>query len=96
MTTQIARSSSGRRTLAARSCAPVDPRADAARSGLARGDIIVSFNGSIVDDTYQFIRFSPTRQIGSTVTLGVLRQGRQETVKVVVTQASSRTSRRRM
>jgi serine protease Do len=74
----------------------VDPRADAARSGLARGDIIVSFNGSNVDDTYQFIRFLSDAQIGSTVTLGVLRQGRQETVKVVVTQASSRTSRRRM
>jgi len=74
----------------------VDPRADAARSGLARGDIIVSFNGSTVDDTYQFIRFLSDAPIGSTVTLGVLRQGRQETVKVVVTQASSRTSRRRM
>ena len=72
----------------------VDPRADAARSGLARGDIIVSFNGSNVDDTYQFIRFLSDAPIGSTVTLGVLRQGRQETVKVVVTQASSRTSRR--
>jgi serine protease Do len=74
----------------------VDPRSDAARSGLSRGDIIVSFNGSTIDDTYQFIRLLSDAPIGSTVALGVLRQGRQEAVKVVVTQANGRTGRRRM
>jgi serine protease Do len=74
----------------------VDPRSDAYRSGLARGDIIVTFNGSAVEDTSQFIRLLSDAQIGSTVTLGILRQGRQESVKVVVTQASGRTTRRRM
>jgi serine protease Do len=74
----------------------VDPRSDAYRSGLARGDIIVSFNGSAVEDTSQFIRLLSDAPIGSTVSLGILRQGRQESVKLVVTQASGRTSRRRM
>ena len=73
----------------------VDPRSDAYRSGLARGDIIVSFNGSSVDDTSQFVRLLSDAPIGSTVTLGVLRQGRQESVKVVVTQSSGRTGGRR-
>jgi Do/DeqQ family serine protease len=74
----------------------VDRRSDAARSGLTPGDIIVSFNGSNVDDTSQFIRLLSDAPIGSTVTLGILRQGRAESVKVVVTQAIGRTSRRRM
>jgi serine protease Do len=73
----------------------VNPRSDAARAGLAPGDVILSFNGSNIDDTWQFMRLLSDAPIGSTVTLGVLRQGRQESVKVVVTQASGRSTRRR-
>jgi serine protease Do len=74
----------------------VDRRADAYRSGLLPGDIIVSFNGSTVEDTSQFIRLLSDAPIGTTVTLGVLRQGKPSTVKVAVTQATgARPSNRR-
>jgi serine protease Do len=72
----------------------VDQRSDAFRSGLEPGDIIVSFNGSSIDDTSQFIRLLSDAPIGTTVTLGVLRQGRAATVQVAVTQATGRTTRR--
>jgi serine protease Do len=73
----------------------VDQRSDAFRSGLEPGDIIVTFNGSNVEDTSQFIRLLSDAPIGTTVTLGVLRQGRPATVQVAVTQATGRTTRRR-
>jgi Do/DeqQ family serine protease len=95
MTTQIAQQL-GAPTTKGALVNSVDRRSDAFRSGLLPGDIIVSFNGSSVDDTSQFIRLLSDAPIGSTVTLGVLRQGRSESVKVVVTQASSRQTRRRM
>ena len=73
----------------------VDRRSDAYRSGLIEGDIIVSFNNSNIDDTSQFIRLLSDAPIGTTVSLGVLRQGRPLSVKVAVTQATGRTARRR-
>jgi S1-C subfamily serine protease len=72
----------------------VDQRAQAYEAGLKPGDIIVSFNGTNVDDMSQFIRLLSDARIGSTVTLGVLRNGRQATVRVGVTQASGRATRR--
>jgi S1-C subfamily serine protease len=42
----------------------------------------------------QFIRLLSDARIGSTVSLGVLRNGRQATVRVAVTQASGRATRR--
>jgi Do/DeqQ family serine protease len=73
----------------------VDRRSDAYRSGLIEGDVIVSFNGASIEDTSQFIRLLSDAPIGSTVTLGVLREGRPVTVRVAVTQATGRTTRRR-
>jgi serine protease Do len=72
----------------------VDQRAQAYAAGLKPGDIIVSFNGTNVDDMSQFIRLLSDARIGSTVSLGVLRTGRQATVRVAVTQASGRATRR--
>jgi Do/DeqQ family serine protease len=72
----------------------VNPRSDAARAGLQPGDIIVGFNGSTVDDTSQFIKLLSDAPIGAPVTMGVLRQGKQVTVKVDVTQATNRPTRR--
>jgi serine protease Do len=66
----------------------VDRRSDAYRSGLLPGDIIVGFNGSTIEDTSQFIRLLSDAPIGTTVTLGLLRQGKPSTVKVAVTQAT--------
>jgi serine protease Do len=94
MTTQIAQQLGAPNTRGALVYS-VDRRSDAFRSGLEPGDIIVSFNGSNVEDTSQFIRLLSDAPIGTTVSLGVLRQGRPATVHVAVTQASRRTTQRR-
>jgi serine protease Do len=72
----------------------VDQRSDAYSAGLMPGDIIVTFNGTSIDDTSQFIRLLSDAEIGSTVTLGIVREGRQRTVRLAVAQASGRTTRR--
>jgi len=66
----------------------VDRRSDAYRSGLLPGDIIVGFNGATIEDTSQFIRLLSDAPIGTTVKLGLLRQGKASTVEVAVTQAT--------
>jgi serine protease Do len=74
----------------------VDRRSDAYRSGLVPGDIIVSFNGANIDDTFQFIRLLSDTPIGTTVKLGLLRQSGPAAVSVAVTQATGgRPTRRR-
>jgi serine protease Do len=72
----------------------VDQRSDAYQAGLRPGDIIVGFDTRTVDDASQFIRVLSDARIGSTATLGILRQGRQTTVKVPIVQASGRARRR--
>jgi serine protease Do len=73
----------------------VDQRSDAYRAGLVPGDIIVSFDGTTIDDPSQFVRLLSDAKIGSTVTLVVLREGRQQTVKVPIQQSSGTRLRRR-
>jgi len=66
----------------------VDPRADAYSEGLRRGDIIISFNGTAIDDASHFFRLLSDATIGSTATLGILSNGRERTVRVQIVQAS--------
>ena len=74
----------------------VDQRSEAYRAGLVPGDIVVSFNGGSIEDTFQFFRLLSDSPIGTTVSLGLLRQTGPATVKVAVTQATGgRTTRRR-
>ena len=73
----------------------VDPRAPAAEAGLDRGDIIVEFNGTTIEGGPHFIRLVSDAQIGSTVTLSIIREGRRATVRVPISQAQSRGVRRR-
>ena len=94
MTTQIAQqlgASSARGVLVY----SVDQRSEAARAGLVPGDIIVSFNSTTVDELSQFVRLLSDAPVGTPVTLGVIRRGRQAAVKVTVAQATGRTTRRR-
>jgi len=69
-------------------------RSDAYAAGLRPGDIVVSFNGTTVEDQAQFARMLSEAKIGSTVSLGILREGRQQTIKVPVVKASAAIRRR--
>jgi Do/DeqQ family serine protease len=61
-------------------------------AGIRPGDIIVRFNGRPIDDPAQFVRLLADAPIGSTVRLGLLREGKALEVPVKVV-AESRTRR---
>jgi len=69
-------------------------RSDAYAAGLRPGDVIVSFNGTTLEDQSQFVRLLSDAKIGSTVTLGILREGRSNSVKVPIVKATSQARRR--
>ena len=73
----------------------VDPRAPAADAGLRRGDIIVEFDGTTIEGGPHFIRLVSDAQVGSTVTLSIIRDGRRATVRVPISQAQSRVVQQR-
>ena len=64
----------------------IERRSPAYQAGLEPGDIIVSFNGQTVVDPAHFLRLSSDAPIGSTATVGVIREGRQITLKIPVLQ----------
>ena len=63
-------------------------RSEAYAAGIRPGDIIVSFNGSPIDDASHFERHLSDAKIGSTVTLTLLRERKQLTVKVPIAKAN--------
>jgi len=63
-------------------------RSDAYAAGIRPGDIIVSFNGSPVDDASHFERQLSDAKIGSTVTLSLVRERKQLSVKVPIVKAN--------
>ncbi len=64
-------------------------RSDAYAAGIRPGDIIVSFNAAPIDDATHFERLLSDAKIGSTVTLGLLRDGKPLTVEVSVVKATA-------
>ena len=64
-------------------------RSDAYAAGIRPGDVIVSFNATPIDDATHFERLLSDAKIGSTVTLGLLRDGKPLTVKVPVVKATA-------
>jgi serine protease Do len=70
-------------------------RSAAYLAGLRPGDIIVTFDGIDVEDGSHFMRLLADAEIGSTITLGVFRDGRTLTVKVPIVQRSSSRARSR-
>ncbi len=55
------------------------------QAGIQPGDVIVSFNGEKVETGETFTKLLSDARIGSTATLGIVRQKRRMTVKVPVT-----------
>jgi Do/DeqQ family serine protease len=71
----------------------IDPRSEAYAGGLRQYDVIVSFNDTPLTDASQFIRLLSDARIGSTATLGVIRQGEQRSVRVPIEQAAGARTR---
>ena len=69
-------------------------RSDAYVAGLRPGDVIISFNGTTIEDPSHFQRLLADAKIGGDVTLGVLREGRSVSVKVPIVKASGQVRRR--
>jgi len=69
-------------------------RSDAYAAGLRPGDVVVSFNGTALEDQSQFVRLLSDAKIGSTVTLGVLREGKPLGIKVPIVKSTGQPRRR--
>jgi serine protease Do len=70
-------------------------RGTALEAGLRPDDVIVSFNGQPVNDASHLLRLLADAEIGSTITLGVIQEGRRRDIKVRVAQRESPFRRRR-
>jgi serine protease Do len=55
------------------------------QAGIRPGDVIVSFDGTSIEDPGQFSRLVSDAKIGSVVTIGVIREGRRQEMKVTIT-----------
>jgi Do/DeqQ family serine protease len=64
-------------------------RSDAYAAGIRPGDIVVRFNGTVLEDAGQFMRMLSDAPIGSAVSLGIFRNGTTITVKVPVVQRAA-------
>jgi Do/DeqQ family serine protease len=69
-------------------------RSDAYVAGMRPGDIIVSFNGTPVEDQSHIMRLLSDAKIGSTVTLGLLREGKPLSVTVPIVKSVGQARRR--
>ncbi len=65
------------------------------KAGLEPGDIILSFNGTVVADPSQFVRMVSDSPIGSTVRVEVLRDGSRQTLRIPIETQQERRVRRR-
>jgi serine protease Do len=62
----------------------VTPNGGAAKAGMQAGDVIVSIDGRNIKDGDDLVADISARRVGSTVKLGYLRDGKQETANVVI------------
>src|SRR5262245_22215694 len=64
-------------------------------AGLRPGDVIVSFNGQMVDDASQLRRLVADAKIGTTATFRIMRNGRAVDMKIPIQSSASTAQRRR-
>jgi Do/DeqQ family serine protease len=69
-------------------------RGAASRAGIQQYDIIVAVNGLRISNTATLLKVISDAPIGSTATIDVVREGRQQSIKVQVQQQSQRPTRR--
>jgi Do/DeqQ family serine protease len=62
--------------------------ASAYQAGLRPGDVVVTFNGTPIADGGQLLRLIQDARIGSTATIGVMRDGQRVELKVPVTSSN--------
>jgi serine protease Do len=62
----------------------IDRRSPAYQAGLRPTDVIVSFNGQTVEDPSHLVRLVADAKIGTTATVGIVREGRPLTLKIPV------------
>jgi serine protease Do len=62
----------------------VTPNGGAAKAGIQAGDVIVSIDGRNIKDGDDLVADISARRVGSSVKLGYLRDGKQETANVVI------------
>jgi serine protease Do len=60
------------------------------KAGMKPADVVVSFNGTMVEDPGHLSRLVSDAKIGSTATIGVIRQGRRVDLKVDISRLSAR------
>ena len=60
------------------------------QGGLRPGDVVVSFNGTAVEDPGHLARLVSDAQIGSTATLGVIREGKRVELKIAIARLTTR------
>jgi serine protease Do len=60
------------------------------KAGMQRADVVVSFNGTAVEDPGHLSRLVSDARIGSTATIGVIRNGRRVDLNVDITRLSAR------
>jgi Do/DeqQ family serine protease len=65
-------------------------RSSAYKGGMQPIDVVVSFNGTPVEDPGHLSRLVSDARIGSTATIGVIREGRRIDLKVEIVRLSSR------
>jgi Do/DeqQ family serine protease len=59
------------------------------KAGMLPGDVIVSFNGTAVEDPGHFSRLVSDAKIGSVATVGVIREGQRQDLKITITRPPS-------
>jgi Do/DeqQ family serine protease len=69
-------------------------RSDAYAAGVRPGDIVTSFNTTAIDDAQHLMRLVSDSKIGTTVTLGLLREGKRISVKVPIVKTAPQERRR--
>ena len=72
----------------------VEPSGPAAKAGIERGDVIVEYNGSAIEESHQLPTLVADTAVGKAVDVRVLRHGDERTVRVtIVEQPSGRVAR---